>query len=133
MTRRARPEELLQKAVADYLRVALPSDSTWHHSPNETKGTVAWHAKRKALGMRAGWPDIEIIWQGRAYFVELKAPGNYLSPPQKKTHGALLKAGAPVATCRRIEEVEGTLRGWGFPLRATTGARTATSQQGETA
>jgi len=113
-----KPEEALHRAVADYLRLALPEDAVWHHSPNESKGSVAWNVKRKALGMRAGWPDIEIMWQGRAYFIELKDFGKYLSPVQKKTHGALLKAGAPIATCRRIEEVEGTLRGWGIPLKA---------------
>ncbi len=122
MAARMKPEESLHRAVADYLRLALPDEAVWHHSPNESKGSVAWNVKRVALGMRAGWPDIEIMWQGRAYFIELKAPNKYLSPVQKKTRNALLKAGSPFALCRSVDAVEGTLRGWGMPLRATTGA-----------
>ena len=129
MTRRKHDEDDLHKAVADFLGIeknlALPEDAVWttvEHGGTRGKREAG---RLKAKGLRPGWPDIQIVWRGRAYFVELKAFGKYLSPAQKKTHGALLKAGVPVATCRRIEEVEGTLRGWGIPLKATTGARTA--------
>ncbi|KKK84528.1 hypothetical protein LCGC14_2782420, partial [marine sediment metagenome] len=70
-------------------------------------------------------PDIEIIRLARAHFIELKAPSGRLSVSQLDCHAALYKAGALVAMCQSIEEVEGTLRGWGFALRATTGTRAA--------
>ena len=130
MTHRNRPEEALQRAVASYLDLALPDDVVWHHSPNGGARSKAEGGVFKAMGTRPGWPDIEIISRGfaghgRAYFIELKAPNGRLSPNQKTCHAVLQKTGAPVAVCQRVEEVEGTLRGWGFDLRATTGARAA--------
>ncbi len=118
MTRRARPEEALHLATAQYLRLALPRDAVWHHSPNEAKAKVQWHAKRKALGMRAGWPDLEFVWQGRAMFIELKAPKGRLNDNQEKARDDLVAAGALVALCRSVEAVEITLRTWGVPLKA---------------
>ncbi len=116
-----KPEEALHRAVADYLNIALPANSAWTTMPAGGGGRVRG-ARLKAMGYCKGWPDIEIVWGGFAHFIELKVPGKYPGADQKKCHANLRIAGAVVAVCRRIEEVEGTLRGWGIPLRGTTGA-----------
>lgn len=114
-------ESQLHESVVEWLRVALPEDAVLHHSPNETKGTVAWHAKRKRMGVRPGWPDLEIMHQGRAIFIELKAPGKYTTDSQKICHAELQLAGAVVTVCRSLEAVQAFLEQL-MPLRAKVAA-----------
>ena len=128
MTRRKRPEAAFHKAVAQYLNQALMPDTAWTTIPAGGGGKIRG-AGLKVMGYRKGWPDIEIVHLGRVYYLELKTPKTGLSKEQKACHAALLSAGALVAVCRSIEEVESTLRGWGLRLKATTGAR----RQGEAA
>ncbi len=124
MTRRQHPEAALQRTVKRYLDVALPSDCWWTTIPAGGGGKVRG-AIIKGMGYKPGTPDIEIIWQGQAHFIELKAGKQPLSKVQDACHADLVAAGAHVAVCRSVAAVEGTLRGWGLPLRATTGARAA--------
>ena len=121
MTRRRHDEDDLHMAVAQFLDLALPEDACWTTVEHGGKRGKREAGRLKAKGVRPGWPDIEIMWQRRAHFIELKAPKGLLSDNQIDTHLALKQAGALIATCRCVEEVEGTLRGWGLPLRATTG------------
>ena len=111
-------EAALHAAVHHYLTVALPAGAIHHHSPNE--GRRGWKAQRaiKQQGVRPGWPDIEIIWKGRAYFVELKFGKNKLTPAQKNTIQALRDCGSPVALCRTIGDVHSFLKAY-MPLRAS--------------
>ena len=119
MTRRANLEEQLHRSVAQYLNVALPDAACWTTIPAGGGGKIRG-AHLKAMGYRAGWPDIEIVWRSRVYYIELKAEKGAVRPNQKDCHADLLAAGAPVAVCRSIPAVEGTLQAWGFPLKATT-------------
>ena len=119
---RQHPEDDLHMSVARFLDLALPLDSAWTTVEHGGKRGKREAARLKAKGVKAGWPDILIIYRQRALTIELKALGGRLSNNQKLRHPMILRAGAPVAVCSRIEEVEGTLRGWGLPLRATTGA-----------
>ncbi len=120
--RRTRLEDIFHKAVARFLDLALPDDACWTTIPAGGGGKVRG-AKLKAMGYKPGWPDILIIYRQQAFNIELKAPQGRLSKAQKDRHPLIRNAGAPIAICQRIEEVEGSLRGWGIPLRATTGQR----------
>lgn len=115
-------ETELQAAVALFLAYALPSDALSHHASNE--GKRGWQAQRdfKRSGAQKGWPDIEIIWRGRAYFIELKAPKKYPTPEQRSVHARLRSAGAEAVTCRSLAEVEMCLRSWGIPLSGRVAA-----------
>jgi VRR-NUC domain len=118
-------EAQLQAATASFLDIALPTDAIAHHSANE--GKRGWVAQRslKASGAKKGWPDVEIIWQGRAYFIELKSEKGRVSPDQAKIHTRLWDAGAAVVICRTLEAVENALRSWAIPLRTSLMARVA--------
>ena len=124
MTRRNRPEEALQRAVASYLDLALPHDAVWFHPPNGGARSKAEAGIFKAMGVKAGVPDIIVIYRGRVVCIELKAPGGTCSPAQKLMHAQLSAAGALIYTATRIEDVESFLRVI-IPLKATTGARAA--------
>ena len=54
-------ERDIHQAIVDWLHVALPDGSVFHHSPNEGRHKVQYRVMQKRLGVRAGWPDIEIF------------------------------------------------------------------------
>lgn len=117
-----RPEEAIQRACAEYLRVSCP-DLLWYAVPNQRGTRKQWEAALlKALGVRAGVADLAFVLpDGRAAFVELKAPGGSQSPAQRDFQTACAKAGAPYAVVRSLEALEVTLLQWGVPLRARIG------------
>ena len=74
--------------------------------------------QQKRLGVRAGWPDIEIFvnptWWIAAtawapVFLEIKTAKGRLSDNQKQMIGQLTSAGCYVAVVRSIDEARVTL------------------------
>lgn len=55
---------------------------------------------------RAGLPDMLIVDNGKAKFIELKAPAGRVSPLQEVTMAKLRKAGADAFVIRSIEEFD---------------------------
>jgi len=117
--RRQHLESDLQKQVMQYLALALPHDAIAHHSPGEGLRSKRAQGELARSGHKKGWPDIEIVWRGRIYFIELKAPGAYPSAAQREMHKRLMYCDAPVMLCRSLPEVEAQLREACIPLRAT--------------
>lgn len=113
-----RPEQTLQRSVIQFLDAVLPSGAWAFHIPNGGGRSRVEGAILKGMGVRAGIPDIEIIWQGRAYWIELKAGRGRASEAQIAAHARLQECGCwPVATCRSIDDVEAALRLYGIPTR----------------
>jgi hypothetical protein len=111
-------EDDLHKIVAQWLGHALPPGSVFHHSPNEGKRHVAYNTRLKALGMKSGWPDIEIFvrqmyfWDGigQPIFIELKAPKRgTLSANQKAMQEQLIGCECIVATANKLSKVKALL------------------------
>ena len=115
-------ESDIHKQVANYLDLTLPVSSVWSTIGH---GGMPLHprtaARLKAQGLKPGIPDVLIVWQGRAIFVEIKRPGGRLSPAQKAMHERITSAGAVVTTCFSAEDVERYLSVI-MPLRATVAA-----------
>jgi hypothetical protein len=92
----------------------------------------------KAMGLRAGWPDIQILVRGTSYdglgdvcrFIglELKAEKGWrLSDSQFTTHGLIRNVGGEVYVVKTIEEIYDALIKEGLrlkvkPLMAPSGA-----------
>lgn len=113
-----RPEEQLQLAVAQFLRLAAP-DLLWWAVPNQ-RGTrsLIENAILKRLGVRPGVPDIGMILPGGvAGFIELKAPKGRLTETQVEFAQAVQGRGGRWLLCRSIEDVRAALVGWNVPLR----------------
>jgi hypothetical protein len=90
-TRPGLKERELTRLILEYLRWALPG---------------AWIRKNLGtLGQRRGIPDIEVIYRGTPYFLEVKTPGGRLSPYQEREIEALKEAGARVFVVTTLEEV----------------------------
>ena len=120
--RRSNPEQLLQIAVADYLRLALRSPTIWTAFPAGGGGRVRG-AFLKAMGLQAGWPDILVIdvlrFDTRVFGIELKSAKGRSSPAQEATWKAFVGVGAFYDICRSVDEVETFLRDLQVPLYAS--------------
>jgi hypothetical protein len=117
--KRNNEEAKLQAQVMQYLALALPQDAVAHHSPGEGLRSKRAQGELVRSGHKKGWPDIEIVWRGRVFFTELKAPGSYPSAAQREMHKRLMYCDAPVMLCRSLAEVEAQLREACVPLRAS--------------
>jgi len=109
-------EAELHKQVADYLSLALPADAFWttiSHGVYFGKDGYKLGFKQKRAGQRPGVPDIYIGYCAGNFWIELKAIKGRLAPAQITCHDEIKNAGGHVAVCRSLDEVIGSLRGWG--------------------
>ena len=114
-------EPVLHRAIADALRVEIaPAGRA------SRQGVVWWSVDMAAYagklpGLRtlrgcvAGVPDLVVIYQGRAYFIELKARDNGVSLAQTVVGHSILVCGGRFAVARDVEEVLGLLDAWEIP------------------
>lgn len=118
-----RPEEILQRQVVSLLNVTAPN-CIWFATTNQ-RGTRsrAEMGILKAMGVRAGVADLVfVLADGRAAFIELKAPDGRQSPAQALFQADCEFHGVPYAVCRSLPEVQGTLAAWGCVLRGRIAA-----------
>jgi len=114
-------EEFLQWTVTDYLALCVPTPpiGPWWTAVNPIPAkSRAAAGVSKAMGLRAGTPDLMLCWRGRFVGIELKVDGGRLSPAQLETHEALTLAGGVVATCRSLDDVAAFLATLGVHSRA---------------
>lgn len=108
----------IHKQVARWLDVALTPASWWTTIPLGGGGVIRGaHLKRS--GAKKGSPDILIIHDGRALFIELKAAKGRVSDEQGECHQAIWSAGAVVVICRSVDDVRRALLAFGAPVRVT--------------
>ncbi len=112
----ARPEDLVQRAILDYIAVAAPAVFVYA-IPNAARRAPSGNAGNAVPGLRPGMPDLGLIWQGKAYFIEVKAGKGTISAAQCDTAGLLHTAGAQVTFCWSIDDVRHALDVWGIASR----------------
>ena len=115
MGRNVDREGPIQRAILEYLRLRYPHAAI-HASPNANtmkgRNVMLMIAKQKSLGMRPGWPDIEMIHEGRFYAFEVKAEGNRQQDNQKDVERDLRAAGGFYAVVRSVDDVIETMADW---------------------
>lgn len=119
--RMRRPEQDLQRTVVAFLRRFMPEPpegAFWFHVPNGGGRSKIEGAIFKAMGVKAGVPDLIFIWRGRTIAIELKGPDGRLTAIQKEVQSALTLAGAVVHEARSLEAVVEFLKVVGIPIRA---------------
>lgn len=114
-------ESDFQKAVLTYLARVLPKEAVVIHIPNGGPD-AAWRRKAAALGALPGAPDLIILWDRRAFALELKAKEGRVSDDQVEAHIALRGAGIPVFSARTLEGIEGFLQRCEIPLKGRIAA-----------
>jgi hypothetical protein len=111
-------EDDLQAAVCTLLKWALPVDATFWAVPNGGLRHKQEAARMTRLGVRAGIADIHVVYRGRLYCLELKAPKGQLSATQVQVMRKLEVCGVPTAVIRELSDVTHVMREWNIPLSA---------------
>jgi hypothetical protein len=106
MSRRARPEQIIQRAVFDHLRTRAARGVFAFHVPNGGYRKPIEAAILKGLGVKAGVPDVIALHQGRVYGLELKAAGGSATPKQLETIAAWKRP------ARRAVSLKGLIVRW---------------------
>jgi hypothetical protein len=135
------PEPLevdIHQACAEALDKLLLPPAVWACYP---AGAVELSAQQMArysrLGLKRGWPDLIIIFDGRIFGLELKRKGGRLSKTrvsrtrrgsprildgQEDVFKRLAAAGMTIAVAHSVDEMLGQLAAWYIPLRARVAA-----------
>jgi hypothetical protein len=122
-----RPEQALQQAVVQHLRMRAEPKVFFWSTPNEGKRGFVNAAALKAAGMTAGVPDLLILKGGKLYCLELKAPGGRLSPSQRLVGARMEECGAEISVAHSIDEALVTLEYWGILRRSVASASNPTA------
>ena len=115
-------EDDLQRSFMQFLGPALGPRGVAYAIPNGGRRHAREAARMKGLGVMPGIPDIGICYEGRALYVEIKAPRGVVSEAQRAMHKRLTYAGGVVMLCRSLEELEAQLREAAVHLRGTVAA-----------
>lgn len=117
-----RPEQQLQISVAQLLDVALPADAVWFHVPNGGGRGRAEAGIFKAMGVKAGVPDLWLFYRNKTFAIELKAGRGRHSADQILMQARLVRAGVLFGEARSLDDVIAALTAWHIPLRAEIAA-----------
>lgn len=102
------PEDAVQCAIVEWLATLPPPPlgPYWTAvNPVPGKLTKAQAGRVKRLGLRAGAPDIFILWHGRFGGAECKRPkGGRIGDAQPAAHAEIIAAGGFVAVVRSLSE-----------------------------
>jgi hypothetical protein len=111
---RRRPEDAIQRAVFEHLRVrGAPGLFAFHPANGGFRRKV--EAKIfKGLGVRAGTPDVILIHQGRVYGLELKREGGRATNAQLEAIAAMEAAGAYTCIAEGLDRALAVLEQWGL-------------------
>ena len=112
-TPRREPEMSLQMDIVDMLKSKLKRDVLFTAFPAGGGGRVRG-AKLKKAGLQAGWPDIQLVYQGRYFGLEVKTQTGRLSPAQLDLHKRLTSNGSSVAVVRSVDDALEIIVDWGL-------------------
>ncbi len=107
-------EEQIQKAVVEWLDRRGVKGMHFFHVANGDIRHKGAAGRLKGMGVKAGEPDIVLLYRGHAYGLELKAPGGTQSPDQEHVERQWEQAGATYAVARGLDYALDTLREWGL-------------------
>lgn len=105
-------ENDLQQGIMRYLQgIVEPTGRGVFARTNSAKGLLMGWDRNPANAHpmqtgREGWPDISGVFDGKAFFVEVKTPTGSVSDEQEYMHRRLRQAGATVIVARSVRDVE---------------------------
>jgi hypothetical protein len=116
---RRQPEAALQRSVIAHLQWRARPGVWWTHIPLGGLRSKIEASILRGLGTTRGCPDLLIVANGKAHFLEVKAPHGRVSAEQHACHEALCAAGACVAVSYDIDDAIERLEQWRL-LRSNT-------------
>ena len=130
------PEQALQVSVVEWMEACLPPppEGPWWTAVNPVPAkSKAVAGLSKAMGLRAGVPDIVGSWRvgwhrrkrsalPQPFAIELKAPTGSVSRTQAEVINQMELAGFIVGVCRSVEDVQQFFDIYGVPMRGKVAA-----------
>jgi hypothetical protein len=123
MTMPVVPEHSIQRTVVGVLRMEIGPEAkisehgvTWFsidHANNH--GEVP--GIRVGRGIPPGIFDMVVLYQGRAFWIELKSRDGIVSDPQRSMAATLLLSGCRIGVARDVDEVLRLLTEWQIPRK----------------
>lgn len=105
-----REEDAIHLAVVRYLDLTLPKDALFWHTPNTfPTAKIQYHVKLKAMGRKAGIPDLLVLHGSALIGLEVKAPKGRQSKDQKVIQEQFETAGGHYHLVRSIDDVRAVL------------------------
>jgi hypothetical protein len=111
---RARPEDQIQRAVFDHLRMRSAPGVYAFHVPNGGWRSHIEAAILKGLGVRAGVPDVIAIHRGQVYAIELKTEDGRATSAQLQAIEDLRATGAHAEVAYGLDRALAVLEDWGL-------------------
>lgn len=108
------PERKIQEALVAHLRARAPKNCYWFAVPNGGYRHPREAAALKRAGVRAGVPDLAFIHEGKAFFLELKAPGGRSSVAQLDARSEIDAAGGYASEAVGLDRALAVLKSWGL-------------------
>jgi hypothetical protein len=109
-----RPEQAIQRAVVEHLRVRGVKGLVFFHVPNGGQRSQHEGAIFKSLGVLAGVSDLILVHEGKIFAMEIKAPGGRATESQMAFLSDIDAAGAFTAMPEGIDAALQTLEAWGL-------------------
>jgi hypothetical protein len=122
--KRRAPERSVQVTLKRYIEQTIPGAmvaavKNEHKARSKDKLAISrFHAKRKAEGVKFGFPDLIVLLpEGRSFLVEVKGPGGSLTDNQRELHPRIRAIGHTVIVAKSIESLRAGLRDAGIRTR----------------
>ena len=109
---RARPEDQIQRAVFEHLRLRSAPGIFAFHPANSGWRSRIEAAILKGLSVHAGVPDVIAIHRGQVYAIELKTESGRATSAQLQAIEELRAAGAHVEICHGLDRALAQLEAW---------------------
>lgn len=120
-----RTEDAIQRSMCQWLETCVPPPPEgpfWTAVNPLPAKRKAQAGVSKAMGLKAGTPDLIFCIDGRFVGIEVKCPAKYLSPVQRGVHSSIQMSKGVTYTVRSIDDLEGFLKGLGVPMRGRIAA-----------
>lgn len=109
--------------LVNSLPFILPRDAFMFAVPNGGYRSPVEAAILKGLGVVAGVHDLIVLWDRRAFLMEVKARDGVLSDSQIETHPKIERTGCPGTLVRSLQDAIAFLRECGIPLNIKDGVQ----------
>lgn len=107
-------ETQIQQQFIQYLDLCAHRDLVYYAIPNGGSRNVIEAARMKKEGVRAGVPDVYLLFRGKPHHLEIKKKKGRLSPEQKLMIERHRAAGAVVEVAYGFEQCVSQVKGWGM-------------------
>ena len=110
----AMTENQLQYACVEYLHNCALPDILYCHTPNEGIRSKGQNIHQYRMGLLAGWPDFQILREGKIHFIEFKVGNRKLTDKQEAVRLRIKAQGLPYQVVRTPEEFILAIKIWGM-------------------